>query len=330
MNNFYVYVYLNPLKIGNYNYGKINFNYEPFYVGKGCNNRCNFHTKYVDEKNKLKQNIINKIIKNNKNPIIIKLYENITEYSAFRIEKYLINLIGRRDIKTGCLSNLTNGGDGVCNYVYTYNDRINKLKNNNGIVKYNLNGVVVEIFDNIVILLKKYPRINQSHIHRACKSNGNRIIDKHFWKYLNCESIGDYIEINNKFKSILQYDLNGNLLKIWKSVTDIHNNTGYSSGAIHKCCRNNITDKSYKYMEYMWHYQTNETNIKINPYLKNSAKGIGKIEKRKIQMFTIDGKYINTYSPKELKYLGYNTKTIYMCCNSKIKKSQGYVWSWIY
>jgi len=111
----YVYVYLNTLKSGNYQYGKFNFEHEPFYIGIGKGNRINDHIYESKGKygkfNKMKVNIILKILKNCKDPIRYKLYENITIQSAKRLEKYLIKLIGRRDLKLGTLSNHTNGGD---------------------------------------------------------------------------------------------------------------------------------------------------------------------------------------------------------------------------
>lgn len=124
MFSYYVYIYLNPLKEGKFSFGKHQFDYEPFYVGKGKNNRINVHLNVVDNQNKLKQRIINKIKNNNKNPIVIKLYENISEYSAFRLEKYLINKIGRHDLKLGSLANLTNGGDGVSGTIFTREKKI--------------------------------------------------------------------------------------------------------------------------------------------------------------------------------------------------------------
>lgn len=119
--NYYIYVYLDPLKHGVYKYGKFNFGYEPFYIGLGRKNRINKHiseSKYVDKYSKhktAKHYKILKILNSDLEPVRYKLYENITKYSACRLEKSLIKLIGRRDLKLGTLTNLTDGGDGTTN-----------------------------------------------------------------------------------------------------------------------------------------------------------------------------------------------------------------------
>ena len=55
MNNYYVYVYLDPRKQGIYKYDNFEFNYEPFYIGKGKNNRCNRHLKIAQNNLRGKQ-----------------------------------------------------------------------------------------------------------------------------------------------------------------------------------------------------------------------------------------------------------------------------------
>lgn len=56
-------------------------------------------------------------------PIIIKLNNYLNEDRAYDHEIFLIKEIGRRDLKTGLLCNLTDGGDGVRNYMYTEKQR---------------------------------------------------------------------------------------------------------------------------------------------------------------------------------------------------------------
>lgn len=109
---FYVYVYLDPRKPGKFQYLEYSFEYEPFYIGKGHKNRMYFH-RHLLGKNNLKNGILSKLKALNLEPIILKVKENICEIQAFELEKQLIALIGRRDLKKGPLANMTNGGEGA-------------------------------------------------------------------------------------------------------------------------------------------------------------------------------------------------------------------------
>jgi len=90
-NNFYVYLHIRK------------DNGEPFYVGKGKNNRSN--VKY--SRSQFWKNIVNKYGFD-----IILLEEGLTEKQSFELEKYWINRIGRRDLDKGPLVNLSDGGEG--------------------------------------------------------------------------------------------------------------------------------------------------------------------------------------------------------------------------
>ena len=92
----YVYFYLDPRKLCNFQYGDMYFNNEPFYVGEGINDRMYVHLK--DKHKCEKVNTIQEIIKEGLMPIIIKWKENISEFDAKELEKYLIKLIGRKKL----------------------------------------------------------------------------------------------------------------------------------------------------------------------------------------------------------------------------------------
>lgn len=105
MTQYYTYILINSLDS------------QPFYIGKGTGPRMYQHLKEAQRKDFTKRSVHQKI-----NSIIIKgghvLYQKIdweTEEQAFNEEKRLISLYGRKDIKTGILCNLTDGGEGPGN-----------------------------------------------------------------------------------------------------------------------------------------------------------------------------------------------------------------------
>lgn len=121
---FYVYVYLDPRKPGKYVYGDFQFDYEPFYVGSGQRKRYLSHAKdsvlHRDNSNPLKSHKILKIIKETSREqlvrLIVKIKKNLYLDDAQKLEIKLIQTIGRYDLKTGPLTNLTDGGEGHLNY----------------------------------------------------------------------------------------------------------------------------------------------------------------------------------------------------------------------
>ena len=115
--NFYVYMYRNPLKGG-----------EPFYVGKGFDDRMYDHvkpcyTKY--DKNLHKIRTLKIIADSGIPPIIDLVGEGLDEVSAFNLEIKTIAQYGRSDLGLGPLTNLTNGGEGLTGLVRDLNGENN-------------------------------------------------------------------------------------------------------------------------------------------------------------------------------------------------------------
>jgi hypothetical protein len=89
----------------------------PFYVGYGKNNRYLDHLnearKSGDPKsNKLKVYSIRKILEIGLTPVIKFVDSNLSKEQATELEVFLITMIGRRNMKLGPLTNMTDGGDG--------------------------------------------------------------------------------------------------------------------------------------------------------------------------------------------------------------------------
>jgi hypothetical protein len=86
MNNYYTYAYLREDRT-------------PYYIGKGKDRRA--YSK------------VNRKVNVPPKDRIIFLKQNITEEESFKHEVYMIAILGRKDLGTGILRNLTNGGDGT-------------------------------------------------------------------------------------------------------------------------------------------------------------------------------------------------------------------------
>jgi hypothetical protein len=116
---FYVYVYLDPRP------GK---GLQPIYVGKGTVDldRASYHWERRCV-NPFLQSVLDKLRAAGLVPqITIAAYMD-DEEDAFAMERELIAEYGRRDIKTGSLCNLTDGGQGAAGLKYS-EDRLRKAK----------------------------------------------------------------------------------------------------------------------------------------------------------------------------------------------------------
>lgn len=92
----------------------------PFYVGKGigARSRAHFSPSSLSD-NTRKNNTIKKAGRDNIKIIVEYRAYDLTETDAFSLEKQLIKQYGRLDNDTGCLTNLTDGGEGHSGYIWS-------------------------------------------------------------------------------------------------------------------------------------------------------------------------------------------------------------------
>lgn len=274
--NNYVYVLLNPLKKGVYKYNEYSFEYEPFYVGISNTDsyyiRENMHTDFVKNnatysKNKIKNSIIRKILKNNMEPISIRIIEGVTREIVCKEEIKLIELIGTKIDKSGPLSNISKGGDG--GDTFTNNPRKEEIRE-----KHRLNAIG-ENNNMYGLPLEKRP----SHI---AKLNGNhwnkgRIISektRNIFKEINKG------EGNPRAKKTLLFDKDFNLVKEFDYCFAISEYLGSSNRAVAKTARTNSkkdipyhTTKGY-YIVYKddWENKFKKRENEIKEFLKKFRK----------------------------------------------------------
>lgn len=125
------------------------------------------------------------------------IYSTTSWEDACELESFLIQLYGRKDLNTGTLVNLTDGGDGTLNHKVTDEHKL-KLKN--------------------LKLGKK-----DSEITKLKKS-----------KYSKNRTKSHTENILNKIKKpVLQFSLNGEFIKKWDSLLSAEtNNYGYIRGCL--------------------------------------------------------------------------------------------------
>ena len=116
----------------------------------------------------------------------------------------------------------------------------------NGIVKtYNVHRLVAEVF---LPNPNNYKEVN----HKDENPQNNIVSNLEWCDRLYNVRYGTGIERRSKTQSkpVLQYDLEGNLIREWKSVTECGRN-GYNHGNVAACCRGKLK----KYKGFIWRYK---------------------------------------------------------------------------
>lgn len=242
-NIYYVYVYLDPRKPGCYNYGDYTFEYEPFYVGKGKDNRMFVHLNETELNtcNIYKFRKIQKIKRElNQEPIIIKVVENLENKISCEKEIELIRLIGRCDLKTGPLVNQTAGGDGIMDMSEETRKKISdKAKiNNRGIGN---------------------PRYGK---HCSIETK-QKISDARINKLIGFD--------NPKAKKLYEYNVKGELVKVWDYIRQFVEFYNYSlnQSRITKVCQYNLeVDKKRGYKTYKTKHVLSYVELNTTEYFK--------------------------------------------------------------
>lgn len=106
----------------------------PFYVGKGSNDRIKVHRKEANDlrhkpgRKTVKIRLIHKLWKHGLDFTEEIILDNLTEQESFETEKEIIKIYGRIDLETGCLTNMTDGGEGGVGWVATdeYRKKLSK------------------------------------------------------------------------------------------------------------------------------------------------------------------------------------------------------------
>jgi len=124
-------------------------------------------------------------------------------------------------------------------YILQYNSRANGYNENRGggfkktVYQYNLDGALIHSFEDLSSAASSVTT-TKKRISKACLSKSN-LFDNSYWSYKYSEPFVSETDLRKK--TVLQYDLNGNLLNTFVSVAEASKIIGLSKTCISRCCR---------------------------------------------------------------------------------------------
>jgi len=254
----YVYIYLDTRKPGNFIYDDMLFNFEPFYVGQGKNNRCYEGLKYGGSLYKKRK--IQKIIKDGYKPEVIILHKNLEFEMAIKLEIEIILKIGRKDLNKGPLVNLTDGGEGTLNMsIESQEKKSKKLKGRKH---------TEETKEKIKLSRKTYfdagnttwnkgkPWSDEMKRKLTNKSNTGKKFSKTHKDKMSNNAKNQILEGRSiiKLRPILQYTMNDEFIKEYESIISASLETNIRNNAISNCCAK-ISKSSGGFK---WYYKNNK------------------------------------------------------------------------
>jgi hypothetical protein len=156
---------------------------EPFYIGIGKDNSYK-RAFEKDKRNKFWKNIVSKT-----NYEVEILIDDLSWEVACEKEKEFISLYGRKDLNTGTLVNLTNGGDGANGAIRNQKFKQNLSIKRTGINHHKWKGYLIQLDKNQKIInvfinsyeAKKVTGICNSNILKSVKDN-RRTAGGYYWK----------------------------------------------------------------------------------------------------------------------------------------------------
>lgn len=212
------------------------------------------------------------------------------------------------------------------NYYESYNDKngYNISMEENGIIynpilQFDLSGNYIREWDR-PIEASNETGICVNTIY-GCLNKKYKNAGKYIWikksDYINKNSLSWYFE-NQLYRSVLQYNLNGSLIKEWNTLYEAKKQYGDGIG---QCC----VHETLSAYGYIWKYKNDPIEIndeyiyKISHRNRNGNKPFLQLDK--------NGNVIQEYySLRDATKLGYSERMIYECYNGKRQKYRGYIW----
>jgi hypothetical protein len=251
--SYYVYILFKTYKKGFFTYSDLNFNMEPFYVGKGRDKRIIDTVNVRKNKNSYKNNILEKIHLLNLTVTSVKIGEHMLEKDAFDLEKELISKIGRYDRGLGPLANMTDGGEGGSGGTSRTGDWPELYA---PVLMYDLNGDLLKEYDSIKKAKSENPKAkNISYCCQLKRDTSGGFI----WRYKGSDETVKKIDVSfligrtqsgNNPVAVIQKNEIGEIIGEFDSIKEASIQTGCSSSKIVLVCQKKRSKTNGYFFEY--------------------------------------------------------------------------------
>lgn len=180
----------------------------------------------------------------------------------------------------------------------------------------------------------RHTKIDSSSIAKACRGIV-KTAGKYCWEFKNEKDlIKKKVEYSNKAKKnfkkciekskkpIVQYSLEGQIIKEWPSAADAERALGIFKTAIYNCCNGSKLSAG----GFLW------TNCGEKPLLNYKEEYMKKFNNvfKPVSQFSLEGKFIKTFKSVSEASIEVNVSVnlISQCCLCKLKSSAGYLWAY--
>lgn len=278
---------------------------QPFYVGKGTNNRFMGHQYDALSKrdgvyihNKPHHVRIREILLDGLMVVYEKVLFQVTEKVALAKEKELIRQFGRVSNGTGILLNISRGGQ-------TGGETCKPVS------QYTKTGELVNEFESALVASLSVSKANASYICQCCQ--GKRVSAGGFlWAY---KGESPKKATRDKQRGVNQYSLSGELIATHVGITEAAGALGLRPQDISSCCRHKVKTVG----RFIWAYVGAEPDL-----------GINKTKYAQVHQCTMDGEIVATFNNARTasKELGLVSQNIIRCCDGKQSNVGGYLWKY--
>lgn len=198
-----------------------------FYIGIGSS------PYYKRAKSKLDRNDFWKRIVNKTDYKVEILFDDLTKEEAIEKEIEFIALYGRSNLGKGTLCNLTNGGEGANTLILSDVSRAKMSKSQMGNTKYLLRTTPQEEINKKISLSNK-GKIRTEEFKQKIKNYQLKNGHPSLGRTQSNETREKISNTKEKF-SVVQKDLEGNIVKIWESTKSVKQG-GFLQSSVWKCC----------------------------------------------------------------------------------------------